>query len=48
MESYIMSKEFQKKMSKVGENSDFYYRSKYDPVPSSDLKKKRVCDKKKE
>ena len=47
MESYIMTKEFQKKASKVGEGSDFAYRSKFDPVPSSDLKKNRSCDKKK-
>ena len=48
MDSYIMSEEFDKKMSKVGKDSEFYYRSKYDPVPSSELKKKRSCNKKKE
>ncbi|MDR0778475.1 MAG: hypothetical protein LBE48_03440 [Methanomassiliicoccaceae archaeon] len=46
MESYIDSKEFQRKMSKVGENSEFYYRSKYDPVSSSELKKKKASKKK--
>ncbi|MDR2698759.1 MAG: hypothetical protein LBB30_03670 [Candidatus Methanoplasma sp.] len=48
MESYILSKEFQRKVSKVGEGSDFSYRSKFDPVPSSALKKKRSSGKKKE
>ena len=48
MESYIQSKEFQKELSKVGENSEFYYRSIFDPVPSSELKKKRPSNKKKE
>ncbi|MCL2890625.1 MAG: hypothetical protein FWF40_01885 [Methanomassiliicoccaceae archaeon] len=47
-ESYILSKEFQKKVSKVGEGSEFSYRSKFDPVPSSELKKPRSCKKKKE
>jgi hypothetical protein len=41
MESYIQSKEFLKKVSKVGEGSEFSYRSKFDPVPSSELKKSR-------
>ena len=47
MESYIQSKEFQKKAAKVGEGSEFSYRSKFDPVSSSELKKNR-SDKKKE
>lgn len=46
--SYILSKEFQKKVSKVGEGSEFSYRSKFDPVPSSDLKKARSVNEKKE
>jgi len=46
MGSYIESKEFMKKVSKVGEGSDFAYRSKFDPVPSSDLKKSRRTIKK--
>ncbi|MCL2142975.1 MAG: hypothetical protein FWH44_01770 [Methanomassiliicoccaceae archaeon] len=46
MESYIGSKEFLKKVSKVGEGSDFAYRSKFDPVSSSELKKRKPCNKK--
>ena len=46
MESYIHSKEFMRKVSKVGENSDFTYRSKFDPVSSSELKKRRPTVKK--
>lgn len=48
MESYITTKEFQKKVSKVGPGSEFSYRSKFDPVPSSELKKKKSSSKKKE
>jgi len=47
-ESYISSKEFQRRVSKVGEGSEFSYRSKFDPVPSSELKKTRPANKKKE
>jgi hypothetical protein len=39
MESYIRSKEFIRKVSKVGEGAPYAYRSKFDPVPSSALKK---------
>jgi hypothetical protein len=46
MGSYIGSKEFMRKVSKVGEGSDFAYRSKFDPVPSSDLKKSKQTVKK--
>ena len=46
MESYIHSKEFMKKVSKVGKDSEFAYRSKFDPVSSSELKKKRRTAKK--
>ncbi len=47
MESYILSEEFMKKVAKVGKGSDFAYRSKFDPVSSSELKKK-TGNKKKE
>jgi|GEM_PF-1690343 len=47
-EPYILSKEFQRKVSKVGKGSEFSYRSKFDPVPSSDLKKTRTASKNKE
>jgi hypothetical protein len=47
-EPYILSKEFQRKVAKVGEGSEFSYRSKFDPVPSSDLKKTRSVNKKRE
>ena len=46
MGSYIHSKEFMKKVSKVGEGSDFAYRSKFDPVSSSELKKSKPTCKK--
>jgi hypothetical protein len=46
MESYIRSKEFLKKVSKVGEGAPFAYRSKFDPVPSSALKKNWQATKK--
>jgi len=45
-EPYIHSEEFQKKVSKVGPDSDFSYRSKFDPVPSSELKRKTQTAKK--
>jgi len=48
MESYIQSEEFRKKVAKVGPNSEFSYRSKFDPVPSSELKKSRPRNKKTE
>jgi len=48
MESYIQSKEFRKKMSKVGPESEFSYRSKFDPVPSSELKKSKTNNRKTE
>ena len=48
MESYIHSKEFQRKVAKVGPDSEFSYRSKFDPVPSSELKKSRPSNKKTE
>jgi len=47
-ESYILSKEFQRKVSMVGERSEFSYRSKFDPVPSSELKETESGNKKKE
>jgi hypothetical protein len=47
-ESYIQSKEFLRKVSKVGPESEFSYRSKYDPVPSSELKKSKSGNKKTE
>ncbi len=40
MGSYIMTKEFDRKASRVGPGCEFSYRSKFDPVPSSELKKK--------
>jgi len=46
MESYIMTEEFRKKALEVGPGSEFSYRSKFDPVPSSELKKKRTSKKK--
>jgi hypothetical protein len=47
-EPYILSKEFLRKVSKVGPDSEFSYRSKFDPVPSSELKKRRSNNKKTE
>ncbi|MCL2712896.1 MAG: hypothetical protein FWD37_06480 [Methanomassiliicoccaceae archaeon] len=47
-ESYILSEEFRRKVSKVGKGSEFSYRSKFDPVPSSALKKTRSANKDKE
>ena len=41
MESYITSEEFQKEVKNVGPDSEYYYRSRYDPVSSSELKKQR-------
>ena len=38
MGSYILSEEFIEKASKVGKDSEFTYRSKFDPAPSSSLK----------
>ena len=38
MESLTASKEYQEGVKKVGPGSVFYYRSIFDPVPSSDLK----------
>jgi hypothetical protein len=43
----ITSEEFLKRVSKVGPGSEFSYRCKFDPVPSSELKKKRSVKKKK-
>ena len=37
-EPYILSEEFLERVSKVGEGSEFSYRSRFDPVPSSALK----------
>jgi hypothetical protein len=48
MESYLSTKEFQEKVSNVGEGSQFSYRSKFDPVPTSALKKEKSSKKKKE
>jgi len=48
MESYIHSKEFRRKVAKVGPDSEFRYRSKFDPVSSSELKKNRSNGKKTE
>jgi len=45
---YIHSKEFMEKVSKVGPDSDFAYRSIFDPVPSSELKENSSFNKKKE
>jgi hypothetical protein len=47
-ESYLLSKEMQKKVSKVGPGSEFSYRCKFDPVPSSELKKTKRSKKKEE
>ncbi len=38
MESLTASKEYQEGVKKVGPGSVFYYRSIFDPVPSSELK----------
>ena len=38
MESLTASKEYQEGVKKVGPGSIFYYRSIFDPVPSSELK----------
>ena len=38
MEPLTASKEYQEGVKKVGPGSVFYYRSIFDPVPSSDLK----------
>ena len=39
MESYLESNEFKKSVKKkVGPNSDYKYRSKFDPVSSDELK----------
>jgi len=48
MESYIHSKEFQRKVAKVGKGSAFSYRSIFDPVPSSAVKKSWLDNKQKE
>jgi len=39
MGSYISSSEFRKDVKKMSASSDYKYRSKFDPVPSSALKK---------
>jgi len=41
MESYIASDKFQKEVENVGPDSDYSYRSRYDPVSSSELKKQK-------
>ena len=38
MESLTASKEYQEGVKKVGPGSVFHYRSKFDPVPSSESK----------
>ena len=38
MESLTASKDYQEGVKKVGPGSIFYYRSIFDPVPSSELK----------
>ena len=46
MKSYLDTKEFRQEVKKVGPNSDYKYRSVFDPVSSSELKESCECQKK--
>ncbi len=39
MESYLDSEKFKEGVKKVGPGSKFWYRCRYDPVPTSAVKK---------